>query len=65
MDPAELKNDDLKSYEHCTVYEEHKEKLKKKHPELTCRACEGGVYKQAPDRISMNNVVTLKCQRCK
>ena len=48
---AEPQQEDLKSYEHCTVYEEHKEKLKKRPPELLCRLCENGILKQAPDRI--------------
>lgn len=62
---SEPQQEDLKSYEHCTVYEEHKERLKKKLPDLQCRMCDNGIIKQTPDRIAMNNTITLRCGKCK
>lgn len=52
------------SYEHCTVYEDHKEK-EKKDPQIKCRVCNNGVYKEAPTRIAISNFVLLRCNQCK
>lgn len=57
--------EDLMSYEHCTVYEDHKENVEKKIPQLKCRECNNGVLKEAPSRIAISSVVVLKCNSCK
>ena len=57
--------EDVMSYEHCTVYEDHKEPQEKKDPVLRCRMCNAGTLKELPSKIAISTSVTLKCNGCK
>ena len=57
--------EEMTSYEHCTIYDDQKEPVEKKDPQIRCRECHNGQLKEAPTRIAISSYVTLKCTQWK
>jgi DNA topoisomerase-3 len=64
-DEVQLNPEDLKSYEHCTVFEDYKSVIVEKNAHIRCAFCTKGELKKIKTKNKTDTTIHLLCTQCR